>query len=314
MRISKLLTTAIAICSLSVQSFAIGGLGLHYLVDNSISLEDANQEQLIFEDIKLESSAISGSMPADFPTTISGDLLPVYVDRLNFETTPIHFGGKLFIDIIPILDAVELAVNFGVWQYEGSITYPTSITFNSSTYNEDMSVDELYTVNSETIDITLENLGAPSFFGLQQTPYARLNMDLTVRKNLLESLPFTKILRFYAGGGASMHFSTPVLSAGFIEDALSERITNTFSSVNALGGELLGSEDIMKDVVLEITKQLFTPQLGMHIIAGTQVKPPLVPIAIYLDGKLHIPFGSLDKEVEVKGVGVTVNAGIALAL
>jgi len=43
------------------------------------------------------------------------------------------------------------------------------------------------------------------------------------------------------------------------------------------------------------------------------IKPPMIPLALYIDGKYIIRFDKLDKYVDIGGSGFLFNFGVALA-
>ena len=52
----------------------------------------------------------------------------------------------------------------------------------------------------------------------------------------------------------------------------------------------------------------------MNIVAGMMAKLPVIPLAFFTDAKLMIPFGDMDDNVELGGVGFLINLGIALSI
>ena len=149
------------------------------------------------------------------------------------------------------------------------------------------------------------------YLGLKNTPYMKLNFDLTLRKYIVRFPKPLKTLNLYGGGGVSLIFATPVLSSKLVEDALGSKLDVTLAN-NALGTSLLGNDQIMKAVVEEIAGQFMTPHWGAHIDLGVMIKIPVIPVGIYVDGKFMIPFTDLDKSVDVGGRGLLLNTGICL--
>ena len=119
-----------------------------------------------------------------------------------------------------MLDALELSTNFGLWEYQGSITYPTGLTVVENVdYTTITDPEDLFTPEYDTIPITLENYGA-GFGGLRGTPFMKLQFDLTVRKYIFQVPPVVHILKLYGGAGLSLNFATPILNKSLIEDAI----------------------------------------------------------------------------------------------
>jgi hypothetical protein len=280
-------------------------------------MDDAKGEQLEFDDLKLDTAAagLVGGFPVGFPAEISGNLIPVYINRTGFDRTVINFGGKLLIDALKWFD-LELSTNFGLWEYRGQIVYPVSLALNPSAPSNPSSPEQLFdfldpSVDFDTLDVTCEELGL-GYWGIDNTPYAKFHLDLTVRKSFVTVPKRLKTFSLYGGGGFSLHFATPVLSAGLIEEVLAEKLQTTAASVQALGADLLGSDQIMKTVLEEIIAGLSEPKFGMHLVLGTQLKIPVIPVAFYADGKLMIPFGDLDPNLDLNGYGFLANVGVML--
>ncbi len=306
-----LLIAALGLCAASVPVHALVGVGIHWGFDLSVDMDATMGEQLVFDDLTLDATAIDGTRPQGVPNAIPGDLLPIYINRSELQRTVVDFGGKFLIDALKWFD-IEASMNFGLWEYKGQIVYPTSLEFDPN--GSPTSVDELYDMASigfDTLDVTPEALGIP-YWGLDNTPYAKLHFDATIRKSFLTIPKRLKTFSLYAGGGVSLHFATPVLSAALIEEALGSKLEEAFQSVQELGPALLGNEDIMDAVLEEITDGLSEPKWGIHLVAGTQLKIPIIPVAFYVDGKLMIPFGQLDPHVDINGYGFLVNSGIML--
>jgi hypothetical protein len=167
-----------------------------------------------------------------------------------------------------------------------------------------------FTTTYGTMPITLDNFDL-GYLGLKNTPYMKLNFDLTIRKYILRFPKPLKTLNLYGGAGASLIFATPVLSTKLVEDALGSQLNSTKSLAELKNG-LLGNQDIMKAVLDEITAQFMTPHWGAHIDLGVMIKIPVMPVGIYVDGKFMIPFTDLDKSVDVGGTGILLNTGISL--
>ncbi len=300
---------AAAVLSLCTHAYSLIGAGLHYGIDNSIGMDDA----IIFQEpVALLSEPL--------PFSISGESIEIatsfplmYVTRFNFERTPINFGGKIFLDALPLVDGVEVSMNFGVWQYSGAVRFFDFATFTDLDQTGIQGVlenpnEQDYYAEQE---LTLEALDI-SYWGMKKTPYARLHVDLNVRKNVVKFPPVVNILKVYAGGGLSMNFSTPVLSAKLIEDVLAKQHDLDVAFFQNLS-DLENPEAIWGDVLGKITDGLAKPVIGMNVMAGVQLKLPVVPVGLYADAKVLIPFASLDEYVEVGGIGFLLNTGISLS-
>jgi hypothetical protein len=243
------------------------------------------------------------TIQADF--TAPADVDFVRISRDGFQRSAINFGGKAYIDIIPLIDAVEASVNFGVWQYDGEVKY-LDVTDPANA----IAAATGDSLNYSSLPVRIEDYRKSGFFGLKATPYAKLHLDLTVRKTMFK-LPLD-LLKLYAGGGYTLNFTTPVLSSDLVtnlkllQDYSAEEMVAEFTNPSS-------QSEIGTAIVRQIIKELITPRHGMHLVAGAQAKLPLIPIALYADGKLLIPFTKFDENGEVKGMGFLVNIGAAFA-
>ena len=286
--------------ALCFSTYAIAGIGIQWGNDFSMKMDDAVGEKLVFNQLKI--TATGGGIKE----VLSGKDLPISVNRTGWERKPFNIGAKFFVDIIPFIDAVELSGNYGVWEYKGSIKYPTSLTYSGNISKPVDSASVIYA----TKPITLKEFGM-GYLGLKNTPYMKLNFDLTIRKYIVRFPKPLKTLNLYGGGGVSLIFATPVLSSTLVEDALGSKLNAKLDDI-ALGTSLLGNDQIMKAVVEEIAGQFMTPHWGAHIDLGVMIKIPVLPVGIYVDGKFMIPFTDLDKSVDVGGRGLLLNTGICL--
>lgn len=308
--------TCSIVAAFSYPVHAIVGIGVHYGYDLSLSMADKLGEQTTFDNLKLNTAYLGSMGGYTAPATISGKDLPITVDRENFERNPFNIGGKIYVDIIPFINAIELSANYGMWQYDGTIIYPTSIAMKPDQSNIPITAPFIkhVDVGYDTTRITMKDLGLENPF-LKNTPYAKLNIDLTVRKYIVKFPPAANVIKVYGGTGATLSFATPVLSSGFIEDAIGSAL-NRDIDLNGLSSDLFNQNgETMKKLGEEFMKQLFTPHWGAHLDLGAMIKIPVVPVGFYVDGKYMIPFGQLDKNVsQLKSTGILINAGLAFAL
>lgn len=292
-------------------SFGIAGIGFHWGKDLTLQMEDKKQEWLSFDDLVIDDNSI-GTLPPEI-TSITGTDLPIFLSRTNWESTPVNMGGKIFIDVVPVLNAIELSVNYGLWQYDGKIVYPTSMSIRNVDYADVSNPEDLFDVEYDTIPLTLKEFSGIDVGGLTGTPYMKLQFDLTVRKYLLKLPPVVNILKIYGGGGLSLHFATPILHKTIIEDALGKTLENSFS-LNELDADLFSDDELMKNILQEIVDRMMTPHMGMHFDLGVSVKVPIIPLGVYIDGKFLLPFGQMDENVDIGGYGLLLNFGLSLSL
>lgn len=145
-----------------------------------------------------------------------------------------------------------------------------------------------------SIDIPLDLAGA----GEGKTPYTSLALDLSVRYPFLSLPPLSplKPLKFYAGAGVSWIYATRVVS----QDDLKELFPSVPTGVV--------TESTLKD---ELTDNIYESTIGGHLLLGTQFKLPIIPLAVFVDGKWHFNAATSDAAT---GNPFSVSAGAAFAL
>lgn len=270
-------------------TYALIGIGVQYGLDYTLNMKDKFGDSATLDNLKLNVAGATGGV-------LSGKEIPILIDRSGWKAHPFNVGGKLYVDCIPLIDALELSGNYAMWEYIGKIHYPKTIAYNAGNTPP---VSVVY----DSTTLTLDNLGLSNPF-LKNTPYAKLQLDLTIKKYLVQLA--MKTLRFYGGAGFTLQFATPIISGQLIQDALGDKLDNALD-VSALP-TLFDNTAIMQ----EIWNKLFTPHYGCHIDLGAMVKIPVIPIAIYVDGKYVIMFTKQDPSVDLGGDGLMVNMGIAL--
>ncbi|MGM0462201.1 MAG: hypothetical protein ACQEQ4_07255 [Fibrobacterota bacterium] len=277
------------IALLSTHSFALVGAGFHWGVDMSTRMDDTEMEALEFG---------IGDLLDEF--NLDGDHNIMYANRTNFEAGNINFGGKAYVDPPLLPFSIETSINFGSWLYDGSITYidPQKLEdLGPDDITDDNIISELYS----TQPITMASLSGEDYFGLDQTPYGKLQLDLSIKKDL--SLP---IISPQFGLGPSVHFETPVLSRELIENALdmSQNPQNIIESID--------DPDNRKKILDEITDGAKEPKVGMHFLLGVSVSPPVIPLGVYVDGKYLLVFNNDEYETETNGI--LINAGLQIGI
>ncbi|MBD3392426.1 MAG: hypothetical protein GF418_10140 [Chitinivibrionales bacterium] len=314
-RTRVLLAALITMCAgYASLSHATWGIGAHYILDGSVKM-DAVAEQLTFDDLALQTDGFGG-LPAGWVGEAFGpEDIPIYFDRGEMLRTPFGLGGKLYVDIIPIIDCIEIGGGFAAFQYDGKIKYPTSIDVNPgapATPGEllQMAEDDLVTVTYDSLSTNLEDIASGvTIPGISQTPYAKIDMGITIRKYI----PLTATLKWfkpYGGVGFDVMFATPVPSAGLVNDAIGEDLSDSMTVTEVMA--VMQNPETANKIVEEIIARLMTPHFGMNLGLGFILKPPAAPIGLYVDGKMAIPFGKLDDDADVRGFGFKLNMGLCL--
>ena len=296
-KLSVIAVAALVTMSAVSNTYALAGVGFHWGFDYSMGMEDVPREAIKLGD--------AGFTVGGF--TLSSDSL-FYVSRMDWKSSPINFGGKLYVDIIPFIETIEFSCNFGLWQYNGSLHVLDPEATAGTITTENPTPTYKY---GEPIPLTLKNTGL-GYIGLTGTPYAKLQLDATIRKTILNLW----LIKFSAGAGVSAHFATPLLSSKIVESALNTDI-NESTIADLADPSSAVAKDAAKKIVQEIIDEaLGKPAMGAHILLGVKAKLPVVPIGIYVDGKYMLPLSKFDKDAGdgINGFGLLVNAGISLSL
>ena len=230
----------------------------------------------------------------------------LYVYRSDWERSAINFGGKIFINVIPFLESIELSGNLGVWQYNCIVKYLDVDSISRLMSDEESRLKGLpEKLPYEEVPLTLKAYDM-NYLGLEGTPYAKLQMDVSARKSVLNFGP----VRLNAGVGLNLYFATPLLNSGLIEAVQKDRGIET---AEELVEEFMNNRDELgTDIVEKIISELFVPRFGAHIAVGMRLR--LSPmIGIYVDGKYLIPISKYDENNQVKSSGILVNTGLSLS-
>ncbi|MDO5576380.1 MAG: hypothetical protein Q4F84_04820 [Fibrobacter sp.] len=309
---SLILTVLLTISTFSSSAFALIGFGINWGRDFTIRMDNVSNEQVRLDALILDNESIPGQIPIT-NLNITDNLLPLYISRENLERTPLNIGVKLYVDILPFIDAIELSTNFAWWEYDGKVLFPSKISYKSNVDPTQIKgPEDLFETQYDTLDISLDKFGM-EFWGFHKTPYMKLQFDLTVRKYIYQFPAALKTFKLYGGAGLSLVFSTPVLSNKLIQDAL-RPVLESVNTIEDLRSEVFDNYDISKKIVKEITSNLMVPHWGCHIDLGVMIKVPVIPVGVYFDGKILIPFKEPDSRVDLGGSGFLFNTGIAFHL
>jgi len=272
---------------------ALLGIGAHKGVDFSLNMADAA------DPFEIEGAMLTIGAP---PVSILDSAAGYAVSRSGWQRTWMNFGGKFYIDIVPLIDAVELSCNFGVWQYECGYTYPK---FNMTTQ----------TLYYETMRLSLDSLGLEPKWGVHEMPYARLHADFTIRKYVVRVPREVKLLNVYAGGGFSMFMSTPVLTGETVREQLTAILRPAgYNMLNPVDTGKVAGRTAAKNAANGIVQGLTERTAGLHFIAGAIFQVPMVPLSLYADAKIMIPFTEISRDAGLGGYGIVLNAGVALSV
>jgi len=186
------------------------------------------------------------------------------------------FGLKLWIDAIPFIE-VEIATNLQFVKYE--VTLELVGAGNADT----------------TIPLEIET-GLP-FFSKAKPVFGKVTTDLSIKYPFVKFPPLVKIVKLYVGAGLTHVLSAAVLDVEFAKKA----VANIHDPAR--------TTDASNAIVDAFAKEGLSNGIGGHVLVGAKIKPPMMPFAVYIDGKLHLG-GGLPEEVSS---GFTLETGAGLA-
>ena len=192
------------------------------------------------------------------------------------------FGLKFWVDALPLID-IEATTNFQYGYYDVDV-----ITKKPAS-------------NPDTTRVTYN----PPFPILEGKPvYARAYGDFSILYPFLKLPPLISILKIYAGGGITYGASTIVLNHAFAKNALDN------AGYNAATDQGTGGRNASAIITDALSNKGVQYGFGGFAQLGAHVKPPIIPIALYVDFKYHFLGFSPDL---ADNSGLTMELGGALA-
>lgn len=194
-----------------------------------------------------------------------------------------QIGAKVWVDI-PLTDFTVDASSNVAW---GS--------YHSSAIMLDGSGNEVINVNT----------GMKTSFpvwgiGKGETPYINLLNDLTVRYTLFSLPPVISLVKVSAGGGVTMAYGTRVVGKDDVKEL--------FNGTAATG---LTQEQAEAQLASKLSDNLYTTKWGGHLDLNVTVKPPVIPLAVYAEGKWYLNTATTEA---ADNFPFAITAGIAFAL
>lgn len=231
-------------------SHALFGIGLSYGTNTTgVKDESANLE------LATMPSYLQGYATQNGLSAPSLELERAKVDGLK------QIGAKVWIDI-PVLPLTVDASSNIAW---GS--YKSTAYFNDG-------LD-----GSKSLDVnTGINTGFPVWgIGKGETPYINLLNDLTLRYTLFSLPPVISLVKVSAGGGVTMAYGTRVVGK--------DDVAELFKGEAATG---LTAEQAQTQLADKLADNLYTTKWGGHLDLNVTVKPPVIPVAVFVDGKWYL--------------------------
>jgi len=256
----KLLFAATFALFASTQAFAIFGIGVHYVM-NTGSL-DANK----------------GEIPLPLSPNADQIIQELFKDSkitVNQKSASglQGLGFKAWIDFLPFVD-IEGTLNIAATQYKTSLTIPKIVETD----------DGGFAIKDTTINLSYSPEAPYNIIpgGSVDPLFGIVNGDVSVM------YPFTDIplIRPYIGVGFSYFASIPIANASFAEKMIDKDLLNSLLDPDPENAG--AAKEIEKKLIKKLQNESYTTGMGGHIIAGFRIKPPVIPLAIYANGKYYI--------------------------
>ena len=208
----------------------------------------------------LNSTSISGTdqtitgadLPAAFANTGASTTNNLVVHRGKMSSLT-QLGVKAWLELPVLPIEFELSSNVG-WG-----NYKSSLIFNHAGGSDTIPVD---------VKSPIAGLGSKD----GSTPYISVLNDLTLRYPILQLPPLSPIqpLKIWIGAGVTYAVASRVVDKSDLQSVFSGSYTNTAAATATF-----------KDNIL-------TSTFGGHLAAGVQFKIPVIPVALFIDGKWYL--------------------------
>lgn len=264
---------AFALAAIAAQpSHALFGLGVSY--GRNFTSISSGEDNLSGADLPSYLQTYGGANPGTLSITRDG------VDGLN------QLGLKTWLDLPLLPIEFEAAANVAWGSYKSTVSYldPTDHTRS-------------FDVNT--------GLDAPiSMFGLKdgETPYFASILDASVRYPFIKLPPLSplKPFKIYVGGGVSWFYASKVVSKSDVKDIF-----------DVAGQEGLTAEQAQTVLDKKLKDNFYESSFGGHLLLGAQLKIPVLPLAVFADGKWY--FNAAPSSA-ASNYPFAVSGGLALAL
>lgn len=257
--------------------YALFGIGGHGGLDLTSSIDSVYPpEDLTINSLDTVITTANTTVQRVFPSfSVRNFLSDSGVYPSNFERTGITKlyagGGKIYIDALPFID-LEAALNIIGKDYNFKARFLNPVKMNKVlTEVASGSVSSASELGSELLACR-DSIDSPFAYG-------RIHIDLTIRKSLLKLPPVVNILKFYVGAGPSAYLATPLITPELFNETFNSLDISSITDPTKFGTALVDQ------LVKEAKKQEL--KIGGHVMCGITIKPPVIPFAIYADGKFN---------------------------
>lgn len=201
-----------------------------------------------------------GDLPAGFAKDHPGGTLTLHRGKMSFLK---QVGLKAWLELPLIPVEFEIAENIGFGDYK------TDVVFTDGASSTRVPLD---------IKSPVPGLGSSE----GSTPYFSSLTDLTVRYPVFELPPLSPIkpLKIWVGAGGTYAVASHVVDKADLKEVFADA----------------GSFDMADEGKATDTykNKLTTTTFGGHLAAGVQFKVPVLPIAVFVDGKWYLHVGTSD--------------------
>jgi hypothetical protein len=240
----------------------------------------------------LNSTTISGAdqtmVGATLPKAFSNDTgasLVVHRTKLSGMT---QFGVKAWLELPVIPVEFEVASNIA-WGY-----YQSSLILNSAALTHPDTIK---------VDVPAPIPGESKKSG--ETPYFSWLTDLTFRYPILQLPPLSPIqpLKLWVGAGPTYVVASRVVDQSDLESIYGTAGSYTVSATGDAAAEAAARKTFINN--------LTTNTWGAHLAVGAQLKIPVVPIALFIDGKWYLHVATSSAASKYPFV-VNIGAGLSI--
>lgn len=228
---------------------------------------------------------------------VGGPDLPAYlqdyqggVGTLSIERDGVsgltQIGLKTWLDLPLLPIEFEAAANVAWGSYKSMVVYS----------------DPNNPANDLVIETGLESPIPVPGIKSGETPYVSSILDASIRYPFVKLPPLSplKPFKIYVGGGVSWFYASKVVSK--------DDVTDIFDfSGDATVDQAKAEAELSK----KLKDDFYESSFGGHLLLGTQLKIPVLPIAIFADGKWY--FNAATSSA-ASNYPFAVSAGLALAL
>jgi len=211
----------------------------------------------------LNSTSISGA-----DQTITGTNLPAFFAGSN-DTLIAHRGkmsGLTQLGVKAWLELPIIPIEFEASSSVGWGNYTSSLIYSHGGTRDTIPVD---------VKSPIAGLGGKN----GSTPYISVLNDLTLRYPILQLPPLSPIqpLKIWIGAGATYAVASRVVDRSDLQSVFS---SGSYDVSNPQASEQAATNSF-KDNIL-------TNTWGAHLAVGAQFKIPVIPIALFIDGKWYL--------------------------